>query len=202
MADDGDGDRAGRLEGGGGLGHDGLGFRGQIRLVEVEEDDERLGGHRRRRRRGLRRDDRGFIEVILHADLRRVGGVVVREAEFRVPVIGDEVVVADEEADIVVDHGFEFGDALIGEDEITAIAHAAIKRPISDPQMDLLVDDIAHEIETEYEREVPSTVIGRKVMDKLEKVDEVAFLRFASVYRRFRDASQFLSEIENLIGRQ
>ena len=83
-----------------------------------------------------------------------------------------------------------------------AIAHAAIKRPISDPQMDLLVDDIVHEIETEYEREVPSTVIGRKVMDKLEKVDEVAFLRFASVYRRFRDASQFLSEIENLIGRQ
>ena len=83
-----------------------------------------------------------------------------------------------------------------------AIAHAAIKRPISDPQMDLLVDDIVHEIETEYEREVPSTVIGRKVMDKLEKTDEVAFLRFASVYRRFRDASQFLSEIENLIGRQ
>ena len=39
-------------------------------------------------------------------------------------------------------------------------------------------------------------------MDKLEKLDEVAFLRFASVYRRFRDASQFLSEIENLIGRQ
>ena len=83
-----------------------------------------------------------------------------------------------------------------------AIAHAAIKRPISDPQMDMLVDDIVHEIETEYEREVPSTVIGRKVMDKLEKVDEVAFLRFASVYRRFRDASQFLSEIENVIGRQ
>ncbi|NCA82633.1 MAG: transcriptional repressor NrdR [Opitutae bacterium] len=83
-----------------------------------------------------------------------------------------------------------------------AIAHAAIKRPISDPQMDMLVDDVVHEIETEYEREVPSTVIGRKVMDKLEKLDEVAFLRFASVYRRFRDASQFLSEIENLIGRQ
>ncbi len=83
-----------------------------------------------------------------------------------------------------------------------AIAHAAVKRPISEPQLDVLVDDLAHELETEYEREVPSTVIGRKVMDKLEKLDEVAFLRFASVYRRFRDASQFLSEIENLIGRQ
>ena len=83
-----------------------------------------------------------------------------------------------------------------------AVAHAAVKRPISEPQLDVLVDDIAHELETEFEREVPSTVIGRKVMDKLEKLDEVAFLRFASVYRRFRDASQFLSEIENLIGRQ
>ncbi len=83
-----------------------------------------------------------------------------------------------------------------------AIAHAAVKRPVSDPQLDMIVDDIHHEIETEYEREVPSTVIGRKVLDKLEPLDEVAFLRFASVYRRFRDASQFLSEIENLIGRQ
>ena len=83
-----------------------------------------------------------------------------------------------------------------------AIAHAAVKRPLSDPQLDMVVDDIVHEIETEYEHEVPSTVIGRKVMDKLAKLDEVAFLRFASVYRRFRDASQFLSEIENLIGRQ
>ena len=83
-----------------------------------------------------------------------------------------------------------------------AVCHAAVKRPISAPQMDVLVDDVVREIETEYEREVPSTVIGRKVMDKLEKLDEVAFLRFASVYRRFRDASQFLSEIENLIGRQ
>jgi transcriptional repressor NrdR len=83
-----------------------------------------------------------------------------------------------------------------------AIEHAAIKRPISEPQIELLVDEIVQEIDTEYEREVPSTVIGRKVMDKLEKLDEVAFLRFASVYRRFRDASQFLSEIENLIGRQ
>jgi transcriptional repressor NrdR len=83
-----------------------------------------------------------------------------------------------------------------------SIAHAAIKRPISEPQIDMLVDDIMREIEAEHETEVHSTLIGRKVMDKLEKVDEVAFLRFASIYRRFRDASQFLSEIENLIERQ
>ncbi|MDD2239387.1 MAG: transcriptional regulator NrdR [Kiritimatiellae bacterium] len=79
---------------------------------------------------------------------------------------------------------------------------AVIKRPISDPQLDQIADEVAHELDAEYAREVPSTVIGRKALDKLEKLDEVAFLRFASVYRRFRNASQFLSEIENLIGRQ
>lgn len=83
-----------------------------------------------------------------------------------------------------------------------SIAQAAVKRPISEPQMEVLVDDLAHELETEFEREVPSTVIGRKVLDRLEKLDEVAYLRYVSVFRRFRDASQFLSEIENLIGRQ
>ena len=83
-----------------------------------------------------------------------------------------------------------------------AIAHAVVKRPIAATQIELLVDEIVQEIQAEYEREVPATVIGRKTMDKLEKLDEVAYLRFTSVYRRFRDASQFLSEIENLINRQ
>ena len=76
------------------------------------------------------------------------------------------------------------------------------KRPISDQQIDALVDSIVTEIEGEFEREVPSTAIGKKVMDRLEKLDEVAYVRFASVYRRFRDVSQFLSEVEGLIGRE
>jgi len=64
------------------------------------------------------------------------------------------------------------------------------------------VDAIVAEIEAEYEREVPSTVIGRKVMERLQRLDEVAYVRFASVYRRFRDVSQFLSEVEGLIARE
>ena len=79
---------------------------------------------------------------------------------------------------------------------------ACEKRPITAPQIEALVDGIINEIESEFEREVPSTVIGKKVMDRLEKVDEVAYVRFASVYRRFRDVSQFLSEVEGLIGRE
>ena len=79
---------------------------------------------------------------------------------------------------------------------------ACEKRPISAQQIEGLVDAVIAELESEYDREVSSTTIGRKVMDRLEKLDEVAYVRFASVYRRFRDVNQFLSEVEGLIGRQ
>jgi len=85
---------------------------------------------------------------------------------------------------------------------INGVTRACEKRPISTQQIETLVDGIVGELESEYEREVPSTVIGKKVMDRLEKLDEVAYVRFASVYRRFRDVNQFLSEVEGLIGRQ
>ncbi len=85
---------------------------------------------------------------------------------------------------------------------LSGIARACEKRPIGAQQIESMVDAIITELESEYEREVPSTVIGQKVMDKLEELDEVAYVRFASVYRRFRDVSQFLSEVEGLIGRE
>ncbi len=85
---------------------------------------------------------------------------------------------------------------------IAGIERACEKRPISSGQIESLVDNLISELENEYEREVPSIAIGKKVVDKLERLDEVAYVRFASVYRRFRDVSQFLSEVENLIGRQ
>lgn len=85
---------------------------------------------------------------------------------------------------------------------LNGIERACEKRPISAQQIEALVDGVIGELESEYEREVPSTVIGQKVMDKLEELDEVAYVRFASVYRRFRDVNQFLSEVEGLIGRE
>ena len=85
---------------------------------------------------------------------------------------------------------------------LNGIARACEKRPISSQQIEMLVDSIVTELENEYEREVPTTIIGQKVMDKLEELDEVAYVRFASVYRRFRDVNQFLSEVEGLIGRE
>jgi len=85
---------------------------------------------------------------------------------------------------------------------INGVTRACEKRPISSQQIEVLVDGIISDLESEYEREVSSTAIGKKVMDRLEKLDEVAYVRFASVYRRFRDVNQFLSEVEGLIGRQ
>lgn len=85
---------------------------------------------------------------------------------------------------------------------LSGVLRACEKRPISATQVDVLVSSIINELEAEYEREVPSTAIGKKVMESLEKIDEVAYIRFASVYRRFKDVNQFLSEVEGLIGRE
>ena len=85
---------------------------------------------------------------------------------------------------------------------LAGMERACEKRPISAQQIEAMVDSIIGELESEYEREVPSTAIGQKVMDKLEEIDEVAYVRFASVYRRFRDVNQFLSEVEGLISRE
>ncbi|MCX7590127.1 MAG: transcriptional regulator NrdR [Kiritimatiellae bacterium] len=85
---------------------------------------------------------------------------------------------------------------------INGVARACEKRPVSTEQIEQMVDSIIEELEAEYEREVPSQVIGQKVMDRLQKLDEVAYVRFASVYRRFKDVNQFVSEIQNLIGKE
>ena len=85
---------------------------------------------------------------------------------------------------------------------LVGIKKSCEKRPVTDEQINAVVDAIVKECETEFEKEIPSTVIGQKVMQHLERLDEVAFVRFASVYRRYRDVNQFLSEVESLIGRE
>ncbi len=84
---------------------------------------------------------------------------------------------------------------------LAGVLKACEKRPIAVADAEALVDAVISEIETEYDREVPSVEIGRRIMSRLEKLDEVAYVRFASVYRRFRDVTQFVSEVEGLMGR-
>ncbi len=81
------------------------------------------------------------------------------------------------------------------------ILRACEKRPVSSEQIDTVVDSIMTDLDSEYDKEVPSTIIGEKVMERLEKLDEVAYVRFASVYRRFKDVNQFLLEVRGLIGK-
>lgn len=75
---------------------------------------------------------------------------------------------------------------------------ACEKRPVSMEQIDRIADAIAREIEDEYEREVPSRIIGEKIMQRLRQEDEVAYVRYASVYRQFRDIGEFVKEIQTL----
>ena len=91
----------------------------------------------------------------------------------------------------------------LNEEKLAAgIRRACEKRPITAEDIQRMVDEIVEELESEHEQEVQSEVIGQKVMDRLEKIDEVAFVRFASVYRRFRDVSQFLSAIKDMLGKE
>ncbi len=84
---------------------------------------------------------------------------------------------------------------------MSGILRACQKRPIGAGQIESMTDSILAELDNEYDREVPSAAIGEKVMDRLEKLDEVAYVRFASVYRRFKDVNQFLTEVKGLIGK-
>jgi transcriptional repressor NrdR len=78
------------------------------------------------------------------------------------------------------------------------IVSACKKRPVSMKKIDSIVDKIENELEKSARTEVPSKEIGQFVMEELYKLDEVAYVRFASVYRKFKDRDEFLSEIREL----
>ena len=76
---------------------------------------------------------------------------------------------------------------------------ACHKRPIPTDAVNRLVDDIETTIFNNYEKEVSSKVIGELVMEKLKKIDQVAYVRFASVYREFKDINSFLQELKVIL---
>ena len=81
---------------------------------------------------------------------------------------------------------------------LSGIEKACEKRPISPEEMEAVIDRIMAQIETRHAREVTSEEIGEFVMEHLHRLDEVAYVRFASVYRQFRDADEFIQEIERM----
>ena len=83
---------------------------------------------------------------------------------------------------------------------MSGIVKACEKRPVPVAEMEKIVDEIERGLNNMMEKEVSSTFIGELIMDKLKDIDEVAYVRFASVYRQFTDINTFVAEIENLLG--
>jgi transcriptional repressor NrdR len=85
---------------------------------------------------------------------------------------------------------------------LSGLKKACQKRPISPKVIEDLVERIVNEVTDKYEREVPAEGIGKLVMDGLRAIDDVAYVRFASVYRRFQEATDFVHEVKKLEGKQ
>ena len=75
------------------------------------------------------------------------------------------------------------------------------KRPISIDQINALVDEVENAVFNMEEKEIPSSVIGQLVMEKLRELDPVAYVRFASVYREFKDVNTFMNEIKKILDK-
>ena len=82
---------------------------------------------------------------------------------------------------------------------LNSMIRACEKRSVSFDTLNRIASEIEQTLQTEMDREIPSARIGELVMDKLKTVDEVAYVRFASVYRQFKDISTFMAELSKLL---
>lgn len=84
-------------------------------------------------------------------------------------------------------------------DKITSgMITACEKRPVSIEDIETITETIAQDIQSRWDKEVPTSYIGEKIMEALHQLDPVAYVRFASVYREFKDVSEFMEEIKGL----
>ncbi len=82
---------------------------------------------------------------------------------------------------------------------LSGIIKACEKRPVSMDTIEKMVADIERSLNSNLDKEITTTIIGEEVMNRLKETDEVAYVRFASVYREFKDVNTFIKEIEDLI---
>lgn len=80
------------------------------------------------------------------------------------------------------------------------VIHSCHKRPVSPQQINVMIDEIENQVFNMEEKEVESSSIGELVMNRLKKLDEVAYVRFASVYREFKDVNTFMEELGKLLN--
>ncbi|MDY3304741.1 MAG: transcriptional regulator NrdR [Clostridia bacterium] len=85
---------------------------------------------------------------------------------------------------------------------LNGILRACEKTNVAYAQIESLVNEVESSLSSMYDREIPSTEIGELVMDKLKKLNDIAYVRFASVYREFRDVNSFMEELSSLIHKK
>ena len=83
---------------------------------------------------------------------------------------------------------------------LRGIQRSCEKRPVPEADMERMATEIEQELQNNLEREISTELVGEMVMDKLKKADEVAYVRFASVYRQFKDINTFMSELNKLLS--
>jgi transcriptional repressor NrdR len=83
-----------------------------------------------------------------------------------------------------------------------SVRAACHKRPVDAEQITMLIEDVIDMLDAQFENEIPSSAIGDAVMQRLRTVDQVAYVRFASVYKEFRDVAEFMQEISTLAKKQ
>ncbi len=81
----------------------------------------------------------------------------------------------------------------------SGLEKACYKRPVSEEQIERIISEVESDIYQNFDREVPSRCIGERVFNMLREVDQVAFVRFASVYREFKDVNDFVEELEPML---
>ena len=82
---------------------------------------------------------------------------------------------------------------------MAGLLKAVEKRPVALPRLDAIVEEIETLLQDSTDREIETRAIGERVMERLRELDKVAYVRFASVYRQFRDVDEFLAELKGLI---
>jgi len=85
---------------------------------------------------------------------------------------------------------------------MSGMIKACYKRPVTDAQLEAAADEIEAEMQNSLKSEYPSAEVGSLVMDKLRELDEVSYVRFASVYREFKDVETFMKELKDLMKKQ
>lgn len=85
---------------------------------------------------------------------------------------------------------------------LTGVMRACEKRPVSIEKMEEIITAVERSLQKKGEREVPSALIGQHVMDRLKALDDVAYVRFASVYRQFKDVGQFMQELRTILDKE